>query len=474
MSIAILLYFVTGVLSELKLLTPPDLSSNPLFENGAIYGTTAVFGTPQKGHKLLGKLFMKALDSTYCTPEDFPKPAKKSDVQSFALVNRGGDCSFVDKTRIAQNLGFSAVVVIDDCKADGYCRDSEGIQRIVMADDGTGEDIKIPSLLIAHNQGEILAKYVTKSTDEQPVIGTLVWTATPKKNVDVDFWYSSGNKESMNFMKEFGSITNNFIQMRFTPHIYVIRSTFRIPGSSCIEIKGMEISQFYCDPNMSSKAAIQEDLRQICIWKDFNSKYFKYIEKFNENCFLNNFTEDCAGRAIKDIGIDSKSVKKCMDTYKPVYCEKNTDETKKDPVCRTNLLQDAAEHKAWSSHALQINGWRYSGPLEKNSVGRAICSGLETMPSSCDAYFEEIPGRKESQGISVFWLLSFFVFLGCSVYGSIYIYKKSMQKTLYQSIREEVMLEVRAQMQDYSLMTGDHVKSSRAIELGRTGFTRKE
>ena len=70
-------------------------------------------------------------------------------------MDRGG-CTFVKKVRNAQRSGAAAVIIADDkclCDRKDTCKPAEGeepceIKEPIMADDGSGSDISIPSFLM--------------------------------------------------------------------------------------------------------------------------------------------------------------------------------------------------------------------------------------------------------------------------------------------------------------------------------------
>merc|ERR1719188_410763 len=47
------------------------------------------------------------------------------------------------------------------------------------------------------------------------------------------------------------------------------------------------------------------------------------------------------------------------------------------------LLQEQVDNIAWSPQALRLNGWRYSGPLDPETVLKAICASFTTRPQEC-------------------------------------------------------------------------------------------
>jgi minor extracellular serine protease Vpr len=75
----------------------------------------------------------------------------KFDVEKMAtkiVITKRGNCSFVTKVRNAERAGASLLVVVDN--------NQEDIKNVIMGDDGTGTGIRIPSMLIGKEHGQIL------------------------------------------------------------------------------------------------------------------------------------------------------------------------------------------------------------------------------------------------------------------------------------------------------------------------------
>eukprot|EP00943_MAST-04B_sp_MAST-4B-sp1_P000694 g694.t1 len=120
-------------------------------------GSTAQFGVTVNATHVLGEpLIAEPLDS--CTPL-----TGASYHNAIVLVERG-DCSFVAKARNVERAGGAAMIVMDKggtsyVDEHGETVSVESLQEnenFQMADDGTGEDITIPSLLISERYGNKL------------------------------------------------------------------------------------------------------------------------------------------------------------------------------------------------------------------------------------------------------------------------------------------------------------------------------
>ena len=87
----------------------------------------------------------------------------------FILMVDRGSCPFVKKVRNAQKLGAAAVIIADttclcvagdSCQSEGdaYCETKEPI----MADDGSGKDVTIPSYLMFKQDADPIKKVLTE------------------------------------------------------------------------------------------------------------------------------------------------------------------------------------------------------------------------------------------------------------------------------------------------------------------------
>ena len=115
------------------------------------------------------------------------------------LMDRG-ECSFVTKVRNAERAGASLVVVVDN--------KVENITNVIMGDDGTGVGIRIPSMLIGKSDGKILKDFAKLKQG-----ATLSAEFTVKVSDDIvnmEFWYSSNNIRSLDFLKEFDKYAKGF------------------------------------------------------------------------------------------------------------------------------------------------------------------------------------------------------------------------------------------------------------------------
>lgn len=111
----------------------------------------------------------------------------ESDLSPVVLVDRG-NCTFVSKVRNIEKLGVKMAIV-----ADNRDEDSE---NMIMADDGSGHSVHIPSFIIRKKAGEHLKDAVKrnekgeKTTPNVYIKGELL-IDRPDNRVEYELWYSS-------------------------------------------------------------------------------------------------------------------------------------------------------------------------------------------------------------------------------------------------------------------------------------------
>lgn len=455
------LHFISLFLvrAQVRILAPGSLVKRFPDTHGIIYGTTATFGAPYYGERVIGRLlYSKSAGEAYCSDADYgvdlPTPSTSENGQ--ALVNvilvRRGKCSFAQKVKVAQAKQAHAVIVVD--KEDSSLS-ADDIQHIVMADDGTGADIRIPSVLISRDDG----KELIGAAQSGEVVVELIWDIPRGEVVAADFWMSSGSRETMEFLERFKDSAEMLgYHLQFIPHYHVFNLPEGVDSSSlgnlCLE------KNLYCAPDPDGPGPVtgadvaMEDLRQLCIWRTtarhapespkgatYSQEFWEYVTEFRKRCPLKgtkpekSFSERCSQKIMDSVGINSEEVLKCS----------------KDN--RIELLDEQLKNLAWSPQALRLNGWRYSGPLDPEMVLKAVCSGYTTHPAACEdlvTWHGSGVIMRHHPGLSFGTLLGGVFILGVCISTVFYFYRQHVTSSVRKVLREEVMLEVQTQMADYA------------------------
>lgn len=456
--------------AQIRVMAPDTLVNEFKDTKGRIEGSTATFGAPFYGERLLGRLVWgdSKNNDTHCLDSDYdvPRPDEVThgnykEVRLIHIVMvRRGKCSFVTKVKVARKKGAHAVIIVDK---ENSALTSNDIRRIIVADDGYGDNVDIPSMLISKQDGQSLIN----AAKTGQVIVELAWDVPTNHVVIMDLWMSSADREGQRFLKEFSPKRKALNEaVKFVPHFHV----FSMQSATDYNNLCTATDAKFCaeDPDgsgpITGKDVLDEDIRQLCIHEttkvkrtnlddirmgkvfatvEYAQAFWDYVERFAEACPLDADSEDsrfgeaCSERLMGRVGINIDKVKKCVRESK------------------IDKLKHERENIAWSPRALRINGWRYSGTLDADLVTRAICAGFVKQPKECATLVEPVNPWKNDQprdddqgvGLSTF-ILALCVVAGITLAGLL-LYKRSLTKHIHTTLREEVMLEVQAQMDTY-------------------------
>lgn len=123
----------------------------------------------------------------------------RSSLFKIMLIDRG-DCTFVKKVSEAEYNGMAAAIVVDNV-------DWEDVEYVIMSDDGYGEGISIPSMMISKADGEILKTFLNTADQEELekiVLNVSFEIAAPDNTVDYQLWYTSSDDRSLDFLADMG------------------------------------------------------------------------------------------------------------------------------------------------------------------------------------------------------------------------------------------------------------------------------
>jgi len=127
--------------------------------------------------------------------------------------------------------------------------------------------------------------------------------------------------------------------------------------------------------SLHGAAEAQEDLRQVCIMKYYDSKtYWNYLQMFDANCYsiASNATalESCWKDAATKAGIDTSKIQTCASG------SEGLDLLKADE-------QLVNQYGITGSPTILINGVQYGGDRSSDAFKQGICSGFTTAPTEC-------------------------------------------------------------------------------------------
>lgn len=452
---------IAAAAGQIRVIGPDELAKSFISTHGKIQGSTATFGAPFYGDRVLGRLVWgESKGHHHCHEDDYDIPAMRTvnttaagARQQAPLINivmvRRGECSFVTKVKVASKKGAHAVVIVD---AEDSSLSSHALQNIIVADDGFGRSVSIPSVLISRFDGEPLIA----AAKTQEVIVELAWDVPSSHVVALDLWMNSAATDSQHFLKDFANTRKTLNEVvKFTPHYDVFSGDAEMNGFSGL---CSDPSAKYCaaDPDgagpVSGKDVLEEDVRQLCIHEItrvprsrkrglsekapvvfYAEKWWDYVEKLPKRCPVDSadsasrFGTQCSEALMKDLGIDVERVRHCVAT---------TSDAK---------LESELVNKAWSPRALRVNGWRFSGILDAGLVTRAVCSGFIDKPEECKELLlphEPVEEKTQMAGVGTGLFIVFGSALLICTFGILILLRKSIERRLRHRIQDEVLLEV--------------------------------
>lgn len=214
-----------------------------LFQAGGYDHREALFGRPPYGGAIAQSVYYAEDD--LCDPSKPILHAHPKDVNEkgevvlkppFILMLDRGGCSFVQKVRNAQRNGAAGVVIAD---STCLCSDSECISQQgdnaspcetaepVMADDGSGADVSIPSFLMFKHDADKVKDELKRN---QPVRIEMQWSLPqPDDRVEYDLFTSPTDPVTMPLLKEFKHIAKALGKKRINERriVYNIFSGFQ-------------------------------------------------------------------------------------------------------------------------------------------------------------------------------------------------------------------------------------------------------
>lgn len=310
---------------------------------------------------------------------------------------------YFSKVRNAQRAGAAGVIIADNtclC-SDTECMNNSGLPTCestepIMADDGSGADISIPSFLMFKRDAD---KVKDTLMSNSPVQIEMSWQLpTPDDRVEYDLWTVPKDVTSKNFLSNFKKLAVALgDRAYFTPHMYIydgVRSHCQGNDGENFCYNLCTNNGRYCatDPDndlekgISGADVVRESLRRLCIWNIYGAtdgigtKWWDYVAKFGELCDSPDYfaNEDCVNDAYKKVGIDGEQVKSCMRDSGGLEAD-------------TTNAKLQAEIDAQTQRGVVviptafINTAAIRGSLTASNVFAAICAGYQdgTTPDIC-------------------------------------------------------------------------------------------
>jgi len=349
------------------------------YEDTFMHHREALFGIPSYGEEIEAKLIYATpgADELGCDPYPSSVSDKWEEEGEFILLIDRGTCNFVKKVRNAEEAGAVAVIIADSsCLSSdpfGYCDDftkpsggdatanpgtctggqaahpltCSGSENYLpfMANDGSGDNIRIPSFMVssfdAQNLKSALCSKADKSTCastddyDQVVRISMEWDVPANDDhVDWEMWTSSEDWYGAEFKREFARVAKELEDASdFTPRYWIYDGV----ASNCQNSQQQNAcpnncinSGRYCAntphgdfvDSLKGIDVVRENLRQMCIWKVVSEagteyKWWDYVVDFADQCFgeegvTHETIETCSTEIQNDNEISASDVANCI------------------------------------------------------------------------------------------------------------------------------------------------------------------
>ena len=283
-----------------------------------------------------------------------------------------------------------------------------------LADDGHGEDISIPAVLINLSDGKKLIDYYSSHKhDKSHRIRLEIQFILEKTDntVKYDIWFTPDQENVYKFLKDFERYQKLLDNVAILGVHYITYPYFSYDPSNKSPIDDCLGSGLYCvrpgDSITDGSLIALESIKQKCIYKNVyeNNKskelFWNFMIKFYENCIYDkkNYNKMCSDKIIQSVGIQTKEIEQCIsDSFIGSSYEKQDINSNK--ILKNKILDEEfqirKQYYITRVPSLTINGKFYDGSWRAEYVFDALCASLNKKPKVC---FTE-GTQTEGQGFS--------------------------------------------------------------------------
>jgi len=400
------------VSSKLQVRIPKELSSK---RDHGYEHREALFGVPPYGGSIQQNLIHANNDLCAGPVSNLSNQPG----QPFILMVDRGSCTFVQKVRNAQHSGAVAVLIADNTcqckhvgKDKGGCVQDPGTsceeREPLMADDGSGTDITVPTMLMFKQDADPLKVELETG---KPVRVEMSWSVpNPDDHVEYDLWSTVTDDKSQTFMKMWMDAQLALgDRAAFTPHYYIYDGV----KAKCRDSNGLNLCYTLCtnegrycaiDPDndldygISGANVVEESLRRLCIWDIYGNsgtgpELFQYVREFELCDNEEDFTKPkCINDAMSRANVDPKKVTKCVK-------QSGGTEPNEQNIRLQDQMEEVEKNGIIVLPVAYVNGVPIRGTLDFDVVFKAVCSGYSdgTTPDICTKCSDCVDSNADSE-----------------------------------------------------------------------------
>ena len=240
----------------------------------------------------------------------------------FILVKRGL-CSPAQKVKNIEEAGGHAAIIVDD--------KDEPIDKMFLADDGNGNDISIPAVLISFSDGNKLINYYSQiKPDKTNRIRLEIFLPLEKSDntVKYDIWFTPDQTKVYDFLNNFEKYQNLLGENAILGMHYITYPFFSYNENNRQPIDDCLGSGLYCirpSSEINDGALIAlESIKQKCIYKyiyenkensDSKIIFWNYMKNLYTKCIsTKNYNQQCSDNIVTSVGLQLEQINQCIKT----------------------------------------------------------------------------------------------------------------------------------------------------------------
>lgn len=313
----------------------------------------------------------------------------------------------MEKVRNAQRDNATAVIIADnhcvcnrqnemDGSDGGVCPNdpTQACEDVVpvLDDDGTGEDILIPSFMIYKPDAEVLIEQLKRGTDVEV---NLSWPIPQAINERTEFvlWTTPDDIMNHQFINTFGSAVKELRnRAMFKPKMFIKDGTEK----GCRRYDAVDPCPGYCTnwgrycpsrlydfdqyENKGVKMVV-ESLRRSCIWEIYGERdgigmeWWNYMKAWIMQCSAgSHYSSKCSEDIYVEAGVEKSLVEQCME-------QSGNFRHNVENILLDTAIIEAADFDVTFAPALYVNDAVIRGSLTFENAVDAICATFQTSSS---------------------------------------------------------------------------------------------
>ena len=387
----LLISFLVSINCDLSIIGPTDLLSQ--------YGNRPIDIVFRKSADtsnfyVHGEVFFenKTKDNTAC--EEVGLFSSNSQQNQFSenfkiLLANIGSCPISQKARNAQSAGASMLILINE--------NDQNINNVILEEDNSQSDIKIPIGLISHTNGIIMKNYILENPKNKVMVEVNFEEKTPKKKIEFKLFFSSSELRAYEMINNLTSYLDKFDdQVKFIPIYVTHKLPTYDPNNAKREINCVTKGKYCYFPSETTitqdgQSILMESLRQKCMYyktmKDKQIKYYyQYMDYFYKNCLIAptpRFNDRCSKQNLDIMGYSVDYLDECVADSFRVKTLLSASYIDNENKIFQNDYDEILKYKLSSFPAAVIDDKPIEGIIKEYKIAEALCNAVKIKPSFC-------------------------------------------------------------------------------------------